>query len=129
MTQIIWSDDLSVGHAEIDRQHKKWIDIFNTAHDKMMNKNIENLSGIAIEAVNEMHRYAETHFAFEEAYMEEIGYPEISKHKLQHAIFTSHLKRIHDDINKGKHPLNSEIMKIIENWFVNHIRSEDQKIK
>ena len=129
MPKIVWSEDFSVGHLEIDGQHRKWIDIFNTAYDRMMNQSIEKLSTLGIDALEEMHQYATMHFEFEEAYMKRIGYPDLASHIAIHNAFKGKLERIRNDYQNNIRPLNSEIMKLIENWLVNHILSEDQKYK
>ncbi len=127
MPKIVWSKDFSVGHPEIDSQHQKWIDIFNTAYDRMMNQGIEELSTLGIDALEEMYSYAEMHFKFEETYMEKIGYPDLASHIKIHNAFKGKLERIRNDFHNNIRPLNSEVMKLIENWLVDHILSEDQK--
>ncbi|SLM32251.1 putative Bacteriohemerythrin [Desulfamplus magnetovallimortis] len=129
MPQIVWTEKFSVGYPEIDRQHKEWIKIFNTAYDKMMSNDMNTISELGINAIQEMLDYAEKHFAFEEAYMKEIGYPQLAEHTQIHISFKVKLKKIHDDFQNGIRQLNSEIMKIVENWLVYHILSEDQKYK
>lgn len=129
MPKIIWSDKFSVAHPEIDNQHQKWIEIFNTAHDRMMSNDVQTLSTVGIDAVNEMLDYAKMHFTYEQNYMQTIGYPALSEHIDLHNAFTMKLKRINDDYDNGIKQLNSEIIKIVENWLVHHILTEDQKFK
>lgn len=129
MPKIIWTDDFNVGHPEIDAQHKKWVDIFNTAHDQIMSGDSKILSTMGIDAVNAMMEYAATHFEFEEKYMEEMGYPDIKNHREAHHFFSLQLKRINDDFLNGNKLLNSEVIKIISNWLVDHILNMDQKYK
>ncbi len=127
MPKIIWSDALSVGDPEIDRQHRQWVDIFNTAHDRMLSDDSTGLSTIGMDALNKMIDYADTHFEYEEAYMKEIGYPNRSKHIQIHALFKNKLQRIKEDYENGTKLLNSEIIKIVKNWLLNHIQEEDKK--
>ncbi len=129
MPKIVWSESFSVGNDKIDKQHKKWIEIFNKAYDKMMGNDYSNLSQIGIDALSDMQSYAEMHFEFEENYMKQINYPDFASHKFQHDLFSMKLKRIHQDFDNGIPKLNSEIMKIIETWLVDHIQIEDQKYK
>lgn len=129
MPKIIWSDTFSVGNEEIDSQHKRWIDIFNTAFDRMMGDDVQSLSTLGIDAIEEMRQYAKMHFAFEEAYMEKIGYPDLEAHRKIHTAFHNKLERIRDAFNDDIRPLNSEVLKMIENWLVEHIVGEDGKYK
>ncbi|MBF0303284.1 MAG: hemerythrin family protein [Desulfamplus sp.] len=127
MSKIIWSEFLSVENEEIDNQHKNWIEIFNTSYDRMMGKDYSTLSQIGVDALINMQEYTDMHFAFEEKYMQEINYPDAAEHKLKHDFFRIKLKRIRQDFDNGNPKLNSEVMKIIETWFVEHIQREDQK--
>jgi len=128
MAKIKWLEDFSVGNQEIDNQHKKWIEIYNKAHDKMMgNILIENKSNIGKDALKEMIEYGKYHFASEEDFMEKIKYQGIEKHKEIHKNLVQKLNDLDKQIQQGTYILNTEIMKIIENWIVDHIINEDQK--
>ncbi|MBF0231965.1 MAG: hemerythrin family protein [Desulfamplus sp.] len=127
MAKIIWSESFSVGHEDIDNQHKQWIEIFNESYDKMMGNDYSVLSSIGIDALKRMQTYAQMHFGFEEKYMEQINYPDLAQHKRLHEIFEFQLDRINKEFAEGTPRLNSEIMKTIENWLVGHIQNEDQK--
>lgn len=127
MPKIIWSDSLSVEDEELDNQHKKWIEIFNTSYDKMMGDNYSILSTIGVDALKDMREYTAIHFQFEEQHMENMKYPGFTAHKRQHDLFKLHIERISKDFENGITKLNSEIMKILENWFIGHIQKEDQQ--
>ncbi|MBF0378638.1 MAG: hemerythrin family protein [Desulfamplus sp.] len=129
MAKITWSELLSVGNEEIDNQHKRWIEIFNTSHDKMMSCDYSLLSRIGIDALKQMMEYVQMHFEFEENYMQQINYPALLEHKLQHEFFKLQLDKINQDFENGISKLNSEIIKLIENWLIGHIQKEDQKYK
>ncbi|MBF0228980.1 MAG: hemerythrin family protein [Desulfamplus sp.] len=129
MPKITWSELLSVGNEEIDNQHKRWIEIFNTSYDKMMCDDYSLLSNIGIDALKQMMEYAQMHFEFEEKYMQQINYPALVEHKFQHDLFKVQLHKINQNFENGISKLNSEIMKMIENWLIGHIQTEDQKYK
>lgn len=129
MPKIQWRDEFSVDHDEIDAQHKTWVEILNTAHDRMMNKSGEDLSSLGRDAITQMIEYADMHFEFEEKYMEEMGYTELAEHRQIHDFFKMKLKRIKDDYDNGVKQLNSEVIKMISNWLMDHILKEDQKYK
>lgn len=127
MPKITWTDEFSVGHPEIDAQHQEWVQIFNKAHDKIMSGDSSVLSTMGMDTVNEMLKYAQTHFEFEENYMTEIEYPDLIEHKEAHYYFKAQLERINDDFKNGIKLLNSEVIKLISNWLIDHILNEDQK--
>jgi len=129
MPKIIWSDSFSVDNDEIDNQHRRWIEIFNQSYDKIMGNDYSLLSRIGIDALQQMRAYAKMHFRFEEQHLVNISYPDLEKHKRQHRVFEHQLDQINQDFENGVTKLNSEIMKLIENWLIMHIQREDQKYK
>jgi len=126
---IQWSEKYSVGNKQIDDQHKKWIEIYNTAHEKMMSSEETLFRSSGVDALTEMKAYGEYHFSFEENLMESIGFDQLESHKRLHNVFREKIEKVILDIHKGNHVLNSEIIKTVENWLVHHILTEDQKIK
>lgn len=128
MALIQWTDDFSVNNAEIDQQHKRWIEIYNSAHERMM----EDGSSVAKkdigrDALTEMLDYGTYHFDFEENHMKSIGYKDLERHQKIHREFSEKLSQVTRQLHNGEYVLNSEIIKMIENWLIQHILNEDQK--
>lgn len=127
MPKIQWTDEFSIHHREIDAQHRHWIDIFNSAHDRMMSTEEPSaLLTIGRDALVEMIDYTSYHFSFEEAYMEQIGFSGLAVHKRIHQDFSARLNRMRQQMDEGFQILNSEIIKVVENWLVDHILNEDK---
>lgn len=127
MPLIKWNDSYSVGHDEIDRQHKRWIAMLNKAHDTMMDGDYNDLAALSTTAVNEMVSYIKDHFVYEEAYMKKIRFPGLKSHKDNHDLLVKQIDTMALEIHRGEYILNSEILKLMENWLKNHILIEDQK--
>lgn len=129
MPKIIWTDAFAIGNPEIDRQHQQWVEIYNRAHDRMMTGGTAELSCIGFDALVEIINYVEYHFCFEENFMREIRYPGIVTHQRLHKNFTHDMYQYRADFQEGRTVLNTEIIKTIENWFMDHILVEDKKIR
>ena len=129
MPIIQWSETFSTANPEIDAQHKEWLAIYNKAHDRMMCSDDTDFKSTGIDALQEMKDYSGYHFAKEEEWMTAIGFPGLDQHKKLHRAFTLEIEGMVQDLQKGNHVLNSEIIKRIENWLTHHILNEDQKIK
>lgn len=129
MDTIQWNDEFSVGNEEIDAQHKKWFEIYNNAHDKMLGIIKSNKKTLGTDALKEVIEYTKYHFSFEENYMSKIQFPGLNEHRNLHNEFIQKIDKIVLDINLGRFILTSEIIKMIENWLVDHILNEDQKFK
>ncbi|HHW72397.1 MAG TPA: hemerythrin family protein [Firmicutes bacterium] len=122
-----WHESLSVGIAQIDEQHKEWF------------RRAENLfeagkQGKAKEYIGEMleflDRYTKKHFADEERYMQQIGYPGLDEQKKAHAAFISQLAKLRDDYESSSGSISVIIAanKIVIDWLTKHISNLDRKI-
>lgn len=128
MSHIVWNESFSIDNAEIDDQHKKWIAIHNELHDALLHSDFRSLQTIAAQTLRKMYDYTRFHFEYEGKYMEQIGYPGIREHWRLHKNFDSMVYGYLRDIEKGQLPiLNSELIKILQNWLTDHILTEDKK--
>ena len=78
--------------AEIDRQHRELVNMFNRLNDAV--KNHESRNDI-YRLIDEVISYTRLHFATEEQLMVQSGFPEIESHKRMHEELikdTLHLK-------------------------------------
>lgn len=128
MPIIKWDDSFSVGNDRIDAEHQKWIAMYNQAHDKMMAMGRKDHREIAYSALAQMLEYTRYHFASEEQWMKDINYPGFERHRQKHELFLRRVQKIRNEYDKGNPMLNSELMKVMENWLMNHILKEDKKI-
>ncbi|WP_319467639.1 bacteriohemerythrin [uncultured Pseudodesulfovibrio sp.] len=121
MTLIQWDESMSVGHDEIDDQHKKLIGLINRAY-KAMQKHDEHMM---VSLINEMRDYATMHFTTEETLIENYGFPKMTEHKWQHAKFN---KTVEDFQKKQFDTMNlSQIFVFLSRWLTTHIMEEDMQ--
>lgn len=124
--KFTWSSDFETHIDQIDKDHKEIIDAYEKLYLKMK-------EGMGHEFVQELilflNNYIETHFEREEAFMIEIGYPELETHHNYHQEFTAQVKLLSRSL--GASPNNSDLIRVnllIKNWLINHIIKEDMKI-
>jgi hemerythrin len=123
-SMIEWDDKYSVGISIIDNEHKKLIGIINKAIALEQNS---NNSEEIIEIINEMNKYALTHFADEEAYMVQFNYPDYEQHRKEHQGFCIETMAFLDSATKGDCQLACEILEHLKNWIVHHVQGTDRK--
>ena len=121
---IEWDDKYSVGISIIDNEHKKLIGIMNKA---IAARQHSNNSEEIIEIINEMNKYALTHFADEEAYMVQFNYPDYEQHRKEHQGFSIETMAFLDSATKGDCQLACEILEHLKNWIVHHVQGTDRK--
>ena len=84
MDYLHWVPELDTGIAEIDTQHRRIVDYINKLLELRASHNREALG----EVIAEMVDYTMSHFAFEEALIENAGYMFSGPHKKVHELFT-----------------------------------------
>ena len=124
MAVLNWSDDLSVGVAEIDGQHKRLVAMINELNDAMLQgKGKDALQKV----INGLITYTGTHFKAEERYFDQFGYEDSGAHKALHAQFVSKVSKFRDDYASGRLGLSIEVMSFLSDWLVSHIKGQDKK--
>ena len=122
-----WSNDLSVGVASIDNQHKKLI--------KRVDQFLEAMKGgngrqEILNTLNFLEEYVVVHFNDEEKYMKSINYAGLPEQHYQHEMFkidVKSLKKEFEDNGAGLALLMTTQKKICD-WLKNHILVFDKKI-
>ena len=121
-----WRNDFSVGHEEIDNQHKKIIALINELYDAFMRRS-EDLNTEKV--LVELSDYAECHFKYEEKLFAKHGFEHASEHIKEHESFKITVKDIVEQSKGNKKLLSMKITNFLQKWLVNHILVEDSKYK
>jgi hemerythrin-like metal-binding protein len=124
MAQPIFDDSLRTGFANIDEQHGLFLDMLGELAERI--GAAQHRQGV-LDAFQGMRAYAEGHFADEEALMQDYGYPNFPAHCSLHGTFTQRLRALEGRMGEGPGLLSLETLEFLGNWFVNHIRDEDQR--
>ena len=123
-----FDNSLVTGNAEIDEQHKEWIDRIN----KLLG-GCEGCGGKveAIKMLDYMADYADFHFQAEEKLQEEVEYPAINEHKAKHEEFRKAVGELYEMLQEEEGPTPAfveAVRKNVVNWLVNHIKSFDVSV-
>lgn len=124
---IQWTPNLSVGVEHIDDQHKVWFEKANGLFEAGKERKAKEYINTMIDFLDE---YTKQHFKDEEAYMEEITYPELEAQKRAHASFIKDLTKLKNDYNEsgGNILVIINANKMVIDWLTNHIKNMDKKI-
>lgn len=124
MVYAEWDESFSVGDAEIDGQHKWLFFILNRLDESVGQEGEEQA---AVRCMVDMERYAMTHFASEEAYMEGIGYPRLEEHRLLHRGFAEQVEKFREALIVGEISAHN-VASFLKDWLVTHIKLADGDI-
>lgn len=80
-TIVDWSDELSIGIPEIDKQHKVLVGLLNRLHQAILEHRAREECG---EILEQLIEYTRVHFATEESVMSTFNYPQLEQHRKEH---------------------------------------------
>jgi len=122
-----WNDDLLVGIAQIDSEHRKLVDVI----DRLMEECNQGRGITEIgHTLNFAADYAREHFRDEEHLQEKYAYPGINAHKRLHAQFVMNINALIQDFERtGPNiALTGKLTKTLVDWLINHISVEVIKV-
>ncbi len=118
---LVWQENLAVGVAFIDSQHKYLINLINRiylATEQLDTKEI-------VETLLDMNAYAEVHFAEEEELMRQHGYPGLKAHIQLHRGFCKQAEIFLNELEATPLAITSEVSLYLMEWLVKHIQKAD----
>ncbi|MDZ7784377.1 MAG: hemerythrin domain-containing protein [Halioglobus sp.] len=104
--------------------------IWQEAQHQRLFELLDALAGEAelSDVLTELHRYAEDHFALEEAYMEALAFPERAPHFRAHERFRAELAEI-DASNISDSALRKMTAMFMREWLTRHIYGIDKALE
>ena len=125
MPLMTWSEKISVGVAELDEDHKKLVAMLNQLFDAINSGHGKESLG---KTLDELIAYAVMHFAHEEKFFAQTGYPDAAAHRQEHEKFKRQVLEVQQKCkNGGSGTLSLELMNFLKNWLVDHIQGNDKK--
>ncbi|KAF0118367.1 MAG: hemerythrin family protein [Rhodospirillaceae bacterium] len=124
MSLMTWNDSLSVGITVIDDDHKKLVAMVNDLYDSMQVGRSKEATGRVLQGLID---YTLTHFAREERFFAETGYPASTTHKREHEDLTRQVIDVQKKYSSGSSSILSvQLMGFLKNWLLNHIQGSDK---
>ena len=126
MNKIAWSQDLTVGVAEIDEQHQQWIGRLNDVAAAVASHMGPVQLGQTLEFLVD---YTQKHFATEEKLMAAAHYPGLPEQLAQHKELNATLQDLLRDFKEegATQKLAETVNHYLGNWLLKHIRELDLK--
>lgn len=122
-------DDYLTGIDFVDKEHRRLFEIANAAYHVLKEDYVADKFDQITGIIQELKEYTASHFAHEEAYMEEIGYKKRFSHKIEHQEFIDKLNEINlQEVDENQTGTLVELVNFLGNWLINHILVNDKKI-
>jgi hemerythrin len=119
-----WTDDLSVGDKNIDKDHQELFELVNDLTKARMSHDYINA------ILERLKRYTIEHFSHEEVYMRKYNYPDLEAHLKEHAAFVEWLNTIRSmyaRFPQSPFIVGDSVNSYLNRWWREHILEEDMK--
>jgi len=124
MPLMEWSEKLSVGVSQFDAEHKRLVGMVNDLFDAVSAGRGKEVLGPILDG---LVSYTKTHFANEEKFMAQHGFPAFAAHKAEHDALAKQVGDIEKKFRGGATSvLSMEVMAFLKNWLVKHILGTDK---
>ena len=120
VARLVWTDDLNTGIEVIDGQHRRIVDYINQLYEARLRHDTH----LVAEVIDATVDYTLSHFGFEEALMEEAGYPFVRAHTKVHQLFSKRVADLQLRFRAGE-DVAEELHSLLAKWLFTHIRNDD----
>ena len=124
MPLLEWNQGLSVEVSNMDEEHQQLIALVNALNEAMKQGRAKDEMD---HVFGELARYTQSHFASEERYMAQVGYPHLAQHQKEHAELMAAVAAFKKDYDAGKALISVKLMGFLRDWIRNHIQQSDRK--
>ncbi|HPF69710.1 MAG TPA: bacteriohemerythrin [Candidatus Krumholzibacteria bacterium] len=122
MATPTWSDSYSVGVESIDAQHRHLFEVAARLAEAIeAHRSQRVMAGI----MKDLIAYTRSHFVFEEMMMEQAGYPDLKRHRAQHAQLLRKVERFRGELEGEGRRVGPEVHRFLQSWLVHHIIEDD----
>ncbi|MFM5670898.1 bacteriohemerythrin [Aeromonas hydrophila] len=119
-----WNEAFMVQVPSMDNQHLGLFEAMNRLYQAVLDKSPSQLRK---QRLDELLKLATQHFADEERVMEQAGYPELRRHKQEHARLLAELDTLMQRNGTDDEEFNMELLVFLKNWLLNHISKVDKQ--
>ncbi|MDD5186409.1 MAG: hemerythrin family protein [Paludibacter sp.] len=123
-TAQTWNDSFLLNIEIIDKQHKRFFEIFDTI---LLLSKKEGNEGELSNVINELQEYAHFHFQTEEDLIQKANAPNSDLHIIQHEFFIRKIKEFRMANNYSNPVLINQIVIFMRKWLLMHISEVDGK--
>lgn len=125
MDTFTWTNDLMVGNAAIDDDHRRLVKMVNDLYAAMQRGQGNEVVG---KVIHNLALYTQQHFGREEAEMQRIGYKFYAQHKQEHDKLLGEVAQLQKSFASGKVMVTVAVARFLSDWLVNHIKLSDKQL-
>lgn len=126
MQLMAWNDYFVTGFEDVDKQHRRLVDMVNAAAPLLAEAHAKSFEEVR-PLLESLAEYAVTHFEYEESLMaqSQIAAAHQGHHRAAHAAFTQEVGRMMRQAQEEGSLSGTELLRFLTSWLTFHILSED----
>jgi hemerythrin-like metal-binding protein len=121
MALMPWTDDLVLGIAKLDEQHRWLVDRINALHDEL-GKSAPDIKAIG-DLLETVLEYAMNHFVVEEEMFKRHGYAPTAEDLAAQSNFSAQLFDALDKVQAGDAAAGKNAATLLKDWLSGHIQT------
>jgi hemerythrin len=125
MRVVQWDETLSVGNAEIDKDHQALFELLDQLRTAVREGQTEK---VRLGILSELVRRTQAHFALEESVMTRIAYAEAQAHRAEHGKLMAQVRELQDKVAQGDLSLSLSVFQFLYGWLARHIEVKDKPL-
>lgn len=124
-----WKEDYNLNIKEIDKQHKKLMEIGKRAYDIAIIDDEYDRYDEIMTIIDELLEYTKYHFDYEENMLKEYNYEHIHDQEEEHGFYVYKINEVasREDIDDNQRKVILEIIDFLSEWISKHIMVADRK--
>lgn len=131
MAAFQWKEEYNLNIKEIDKQHKKLLEIGRKAYDIAVIDDGYDRYDEIITIIDELLEYTKYHFEYEEKMLKEYNYEHIHDQEEEHGFYVYKINEVasreEQDIDNNQRKVILEIIDFLSEWISTHINVADRK--
>lgn len=126
MGTIAWSPELSLGVPSLDDQHRRFIGL---ANEILLAVRAGKEPRHVGECFRRLREYTVYHFGDEEAFMRQVGYPELKAHAQEHEELKKLVRYHQEKLFRERLVREKDILEFLKKLLVEHVIGADRGVK
>jgi hemerythrin len=117
MSALVWSSDYELGLGPMDETHREFVDLLNRVSEA-------GDAGL-LAGLDELILHTVEHFAQEDRWMSESGFPPVHCHQTEHERVLEIMRDVRGRAASGDLALGRNLLAELPGWFDNHAATMD----
>jgi hemerythrin len=124
-----WKEEFNLNIEEIDKQHKKLMEIGRKAYDIAIIDDGYDRYDEILEIIDELLEYTKYHFEYEEKMLKDYNYVHVHDQEEEHSFYIYKIKDIasREDIDENQSKVVLEVIDFLSEWISKHIMVADRE--